>query len=78
MRSPPLGRVRGQSLLRRAAKARLCLASIALLTLTTPLPAQGAGTGSVTGRVLNTGTGSYLNNAQITVEGTNLQVFTNE
>ncbi len=78
MRSTPLGRIRGQSLLRRAAKARLCLASIALLALTTPLPAQGTGTGSVTGRVLNTGTGSYLNNARITVEGTNLQVFTNE
>ncbi|MFZ5497166.1 MAG: TonB-dependent receptor domain-containing protein [Verrucomicrobiota bacterium] len=36
------------------------------------------GTGSISGRVLNIGNGRYLNNATITVEGTNLEAHTNE
>jgi TonB-dependent receptor len=40
--------------------------------------APAASTGTVTGRVLNVATGRYLNNARVTVEGTNLQAQTNE
>lgn len=35
-------------------------------------------TGVVAGRVLNVGTGKYLNNARVAVEGTNLETRTNE
>ena len=35
-------------------------------------------TGVIEGRVLNVTSGNYLNNARITVEGTEIQVFTNE
>ncbi|MFT3868940.1 MAG: TonB-dependent receptor [Nibricoccus sp.] len=34
--------------------------------------AQSAGTGTVTGRVMNAGTGDYLRNAVVSVEGTNI------
>ncbi|OIR14970.1 catecholate siderophore receptor CirA [mine drainage metagenome] len=40
--------------------------------------AAGAATGTISGRVLNTDTGKYLNNARIEVEGTHLQTFTNK
>jgi iron complex outermembrane recepter protein len=53
----------------------LCIAG--LVTLSTSL-AQAPATGTVTGRVLNVATGRYLNNARVTVEGTNLQAQTNE
>ncbi|AOS44480.1 catecholate siderophore receptor CirA [Lacunisphaera limnophila] len=35
-------------------------------------------TGSINGRVLNVGNNRYLNNAKVTVEGTNLEAYTNE
>lgn len=38
--------------------------------------AQDAGRGAVEGRVLNVGTGRYLNNARVTVDGTTLEAFT--
>ena len=40
--------------------------------------ASGSGTGSIEGRVLNVGNNRYLNNARITVDGTNLETYTNE
>src|SRR5688572_3170440 len=55
----------------------LMLCAACLLTVTTGL-AQAASTGTITGRVLNVATGRYLNNARVTVEGTNLQAQTNE
>jgi TonB-dependent receptor len=45
--------------------------------LVTPAYAQET-TGTVTGRVLNVGTGRYLNNARVVLEGTNRETFTNE
>jgi len=39
--------------------------------------ANAAETGSVTGRVLNVGSGAYLNNARITVAGGTAEAFTN-
>lgn len=42
------------------------------------LPAQDSGTGSIQGRVYNVGSGKYLNNAKITVVGTNIETYTNE
>ncbi len=53
----------------------------ALLVLAVALPpasAQNATTGTLRGRVLNLGTNRYLNNAQVSVEGTNLQTHTDE
>jgi iron complex outermembrane receptor protein len=35
-------------------------------------------TGGITGRVLNVGSGRYLNNARVTVEGTNIETYTDE
>ncbi|HUR58164.1 MAG TPA: carboxypeptidase regulatory-like domain-containing protein, partial [Opitutaceae bacterium] len=40
------------------------------------LPAQTAGTGSISGRVLNEATSQYLNNARVTVKGTDITTFT--
>lgn len=37
--------------------------------------AQSAGTGTVTGRVMNAGTGDYLRNAVVSVEGTNISTI---
>lgn len=48
----------------------------AALSCTAALPAQS--TGSVQGRVYNIGNGKYLNNVRITVEGTNVETFTND
>jgi TonB-dependent receptor len=50
---------------------------IAALLSPAALLAQ-SGTGSVTGRVLDPSTGRYLNNARVTVEGSNATAFTNE
>jgi TonB-dependent receptor len=57
----------------------LALFSLAFLSsgLVTPALAQES-TGTVSGRVLNVGTGRYLNNARIVLEGTNRETFTNE
>jgi iron complex outermembrane recepter protein len=49
-----------------------------LATALIPLAAQSAGSGTIEGRVLNVGTGKYLNNARVVVEGTNLEALTNE
>jgi iron complex outermembrane receptor protein len=54
--------------------ARLLVLALAAFT---PLQAQTA-TGSISGRVLNEATGQYLNNARITVKGTDLSVLTDE
>jgi len=53
------------------------LAGLALMAvLAVPSFAQAAG--EVAGRVLNVGTGRYLNNARVTVDGTTRETFTNE
>lgn len=55
---------------------RLLLAALLLgLSLPAALFAQ-AGSGAIEGRVLNAGNNRYLNNARVTVEGTNLETFT--
>ena len=57
------------------ARALACL----LLILAGPLlEAQEDTTGDVSGRVLNARTGRYLNQAEITVRDTSVQVFTNQ
>ena len=58
---------------------RLRAAAIALLLSATPslLVAQKT-TGEITGRVQNESTGQYLNNARVTVKGTNLAAFTDD
>jgi len=59
--------------------SRLCLAALLGVCLgSSLLPAQTATTGALEGRVLNVTTGSYLNNARVSIEGTSLQTFTNE
>jgi hypothetical protein len=40
--------------------------------------AAPAATGSITGRVQNTDTGQYVNNARVTVRGTGLSILTDE
>lgn len=47
-----------------------------MAVLAVPSFAQAAG--EVAGRVLNVGTGRYLNNARVTVDGTTRETFTNE
>ncbi len=55
----------------------LCLASLFLLPLT--LVAQSsAGTGTILGRIFNPATQEYVRNAEITVEGTNLLVYSGD
>ncbi len=55
---------------------RLLLAALLLgLSLPAALFAQ-AGSGTIEGRVLNVGNNRYLNNARVSVEGTNLEAFT--
>ena len=50
------------------------LALAALTLLPVAVRAQGGGTGTITGRILNEATGQYLSNAEITIVGTNLVV----
>jgi hypothetical protein len=40
------------------------------------VPGAGA-TGTIAGRILNSGTGEYLENARVTVEGAGLEALTN-
>jgi iron complex outermembrane receptor protein len=54
---------------------RLCLA-VAGLLLANFVSAQSAATGSIEGRVINAGTGGYLTNARVTIEGTSKETFT--
>jgi hypothetical protein len=50
------------------------IALLWILAVVTPLNAQGTATGTVSGRILNQGTGEYLRNAVVTVVGTPLAV----
>ena len=54
------------------------LALAALTLLPVAVRAQGGGTGTITGRVLNEATGQYLSNAEITIVGTNLTANSEE
>ena len=49
----------------------------ALATVTAPA-AEPPATGTISGRVLNTTSGSYLNNARVAVAGTSLETYTDE
>ncbi len=40
--------------------------------------AQTVATGTIEGRVLNVATGSYINNARVTIDGTKVETFTNQ
>lgn len=68
---PSLVRALGSALLPRLILAALIVG----LSLPAALLAQ-TGTGSIEGRVLNLGNGRYLNNARVTIEGTNHETFT--
>src|SRR5687767_7376597 len=62
---------------------RLALAALAAVLLSITLPfafgqAGGGATGSISGRVQSEATAQYLNNARVTVRGTNLETFTDE
>lgn len=70
-------------------KARPALPSLSLLALTlafAPLghealaqdqaATQSTGSGTVKGRVLNASSGQYMSKARVTVEGTNIETFT--
>jgi iron complex outermembrane recepter protein len=54
---------------------RVCTLLVAFIAAAGAALAQAA-TGSIEGRVLNATNGSYVTNARVTVEGTNLQAFT--
>ncbi|WP_414663903.1 TonB-dependent receptor [Horticoccus sp. 23ND18S-11] len=54
---------------------RLLACAAALITTAV---AQSTSTGTIEGRVLNTTTSSYINNARVTVEGTTLETYTNQ
>ncbi len=62
-------------LLTKLVRSSRLFAGAALLVVS--VAAQAVSTGSIEGRVLNVGSGKYLNNARITVEGTNLEALTN-
>src|ERR1043166_1036755 len=51
-------------------------ATISISLLAPPAAAQTGGVGAIEGRVLNISTGTYLNNARVTVEGTGRETFT--
>jgi TonB-dependent receptor len=61
----------------RLSRAASFVFTAALVLLAVPLRAQPAA-GSLEGRVLNTSSGIYLNNARVVVEGTAFEAFTNE
>jgi iron complex outermembrane recepter protein len=48
------------------------------MTFTVLAMAQTAGTGTITGRVLNASNGSYLSKALVTIPGTNVSTLTND
>src|SRR4051812_22839299 len=54
------------------------IACIATLLATPAARAQGATTGTIEGRVQNAATGDYLQNARVTVKGTNLEALTDD
>ena len=59
-----------------ATPAARIAALLVALALPHSLPAAAPATGAVSGRVLNVVTGQYLNNARVTVRGTDLAAFT--
>jgi iron complex outermembrane receptor protein len=61
-------------------KLALLLASMTVAAQFAPSTAiaQTAESGSLRGRVLNAANGMYLGNARVTVEGTNIETFTNQ
>src|SRR5437016_9319247 len=61
-------------LARVAARPRWLLA-LAGLALVLPNRAQSPASGTIEGRVLNPGTGEFVENARITIEGTSLETF---
>lgn len=61
----------------------LCIRSIIaicgwLFLIHAALWAQSIGTGVIEGRILNTSSGTYLNNARISVKGTGIETTSNE
>jgi iron complex outermembrane receptor protein len=56
--------------------SRLLIATLAVSVIAPVLSAQSAGTGVIEGRVQNAVTGDYLNNARVSVKGTNLVALT--
>jgi len=72
-KQPGLVRAIGSGIMQRLILA----AFLAVLGLPAAVFAQ-AGTGSIAGRVLNVGNGRYLGSARVTVEGTNLEAFTDD
>src|SRR5512140_3819203 len=55
---------------------RVALATLGFAGTAGALFAQASTTGSIEGRVYDAGRGEYLENARVTVEGTNLEAFT--
>src|SRR5689334_19491351 len=55
---------------------RVTLVTLGLAGSTVFLFAQAAATGSIEGRVFDAGRGEYLENARVTIEGTNLEALT--
>ena len=61
-----------------ALASRLCVIAVLVFASLAPVRAQSAATGAISGRVQNEATGQYLNNARVTVKGTDLTVFTDD
>ena len=55
----------------------LLILAAALSALAAPA-AEPSATGTISGRVLNATSGSYLNNARVAVAGTSLETYTDE
>lgn len=66
-----VGIVAGLTIALATLSRRPLLCAAVLLAVAAPLPAQEAGTGVITGRVLNAVTGDALNNAVVSLKGTN-------
>ncbi len=54
----------------------LRFAALALAGLASALHGQGAGTGTIQGRVYNPSTGQYVRNAEVRLEGTSQTTYT--
>jgi iron complex outermembrane receptor protein len=54
------------------------LATVLFLTLGVLAFGQTSSTGAISGRILNATSGSFLNNARVTVKGSNQEAFSNE
>jgi len=63
----------------QALVSRLCIFTVLLLGTFSPARLQAQGnTAALNGRVQNEATGQYLNNARVTVKGTDIATFTDE